>query len=69
MGLGAIVVEADDVGGFAQALELLLTHEELRYEMGSRARSITVPFFTWRRVASRFLDELGFRAVQSTSGA
>jgi glycosyltransferase involved in cell wall biosynthesis len=58
-GEGAIVFQADDVGGFACALEMLLTDDDLRAEMGENARRITVPHFTWRNTVPAFLDEIG----------
>jgi mannosylfructose-phosphate synthase len=58
VGEGAIVVQADDVEGFAKALEMLLTDEPLREEMGQNAFRATVPRFTWQRVAARFLDQI-----------
>jgi glycosyltransferase involved in cell wall biosynthesis len=58
LGQGAIVVHADDVNGFAHALEMLLSDSDLREEMGRRAYQITVPYFTWPRRVSRFLQEV-----------
>jgi glycosyltransferase involved in cell wall biosynthesis len=58
-GGGAIVVQADDVPGFALALEMLLTSDDFRREMGKRAYHITVPFFTWRNRVLAFLNEIG----------
>ena len=58
-GEGAIVVRADDVDGFARALEMLLTDDDLRAEMGRNAHRITVPYFTWQNQVPAFLDEVG----------
>jgi glycosyltransferase involved in cell wall biosynthesis len=58
LGEGAIVAHADDVNGFARALEMLLSDGDLREEMGRRAYQITVPYFTWPRRVSRFLQEV-----------
>ncbi len=58
-GEGAIVVQADDVCGFARALETLLTDDGLRAEMGRNAYRITVPYFTWQNRVPAFLDEIG----------
>ncbi len=58
-GEGAVVVQADDVNGFAYALEMLLTDERLREEMGQNAYRITIPRFTWRNTVPAFLDEMG----------
>jgi glycosyltransferase involved in cell wall biosynthesis len=59
VGDGAIVVPADDVDGFAQALLLLLTDDTLRDEMGHRALDVTVPYFTWERRTKDLLGDLG----------
>ena len=59
VGEGAIVVPADDVEGFAEALVTLLGDDEARTEMGRRAREITVPYFTWEARTQDLLDDLG----------
>jgi glycosyltransferase involved in cell wall biosynthesis len=56
LGEGAIVVPADEVAGFAHALELLLSDEALRKKMGNQAYRITIPKFTWESVVSKFLE-------------
>ena len=61
LGEGAIVVPADEVGGFAHALELLLSDEDLREEMGARAYQITIPQFTWQTVVHTFLEAIDFK--------
>ena len=66
IGEGAIVVAADDTSGFAQALQHLLTHEELRRDMGQRAYDITVPYFTWQDMTKRFLHRIEDAPVPST---
>lgn len=58
LGLGAIVVEADDVQGFAQAMVLLLSDQGLRDKIGQHAYEVTVPYFTWDNMVARFLKEL-----------
>jgi glycosyltransferase involved in cell wall biosynthesis len=58
-GKGAVVVEADDVQGFAYALEVLLLDDGLREEMGRNAYRITVPYFTWPKRVAVFLDQVG----------
>jgi len=58
-GRGAIVVEADEVDGFAHALTFLLQDEALRQEMGEQAYQITIPYFTWGHVVHDFLDKIG----------
>ncbi len=58
-GEGAIVVEADDVDGFAQALETLLQDDELRHEMSENAYRLTIPYFTWGHVVNDFLETIG----------
>jgi glycosyltransferase involved in cell wall biosynthesis len=59
LGEGAIAVQADDVDGFAHALELLLSDDELRKTMGDNAYHITVPYFTWGNMVTVFLEEIG----------
>ncbi len=61
LGAGAIAVQADDVDGFAQALEQLLLDEELRKRMGTNAYHTTVPYFTWDNMVTVFLEEVGVK--------
>jgi len=58
-GEGAIVVKADFVDGFAEALTQLLSNDPLRRQMGRRAHQITIPYFTWENVVGAFLEKLG----------
>jgi len=58
-GEGAIVVQADDVDGFAAALTRLLSDLTLCQEMGERAYDITIPYFTWKDMTRRFLETIG----------
>lgn len=58
-GQGAVVVPADDVNGFAYAMEMLLTDDGLRKEMGENAHRITIPYFTWSHLVTAFLDQIG----------
>ena len=58
VGSGAIVVPADDVEGFARALEMLLIDDELRRNMGQSAYRITVPYFTWDNMVALFVQAL-----------
>jgi glycosyltransferase involved in cell wall biosynthesis len=67
IGEGAIVVPADDVAGFAEALTLLLADESRRNQMGERALEITVPYFTWEARTRDLLDDLGLSAQGGTS--
>lgn len=55
-GGGAIVIPADDVDGFAEALDRLIADEALRTEMGERAYEITLPYFTWKSMTARFIE-------------
>ena len=67
LGEGAIAVQADDIDGFAHALELLLSNNELRKTMGQNAYHITVPYFTWGNMVTIFLVEIGvdpYRSLQ-----
>jgi glycosyltransferase involved in cell wall biosynthesis len=59
VGSGAIVVPADDVEGFAVAMEMLLTDDDLRRRMGRDALQITVPYFTWGNMVTLFMQALG----------
>ncbi|UCG22925.1 MAG: glycosyltransferase family 4 protein, partial [Chloroflexota bacterium] len=58
IGYGALLVEADDVRGFAEALIVLLRDEQLRRAMGQAAFQRTVPYFTWSSRVATFLEEL-----------
>jgi glycosyltransferase involved in cell wall biosynthesis len=59
LGNGAIVVRADDVNGFAHALEMLLSNDDLGRTMGRNAYHVTVPYFTWQNRVTVFLEEIG----------
>jgi glycosyltransferase involved in cell wall biosynthesis len=58
LGSGAIVVQADDIDGFACALTLLLTNPELRQRMGRSAYRITIPYFTWEKRVTALLGQV-----------
>ena len=58
VGAGAIVVPADSVPGFAQALAVLLTDSRLRDRLGEAALAITVPAFGWDRLLDTFLESI-----------
>jgi mannosylfructose-phosphate synthase len=58
-GSGVIIVPADDVNGFAQALTTLLADDTLRRQMGKNAYHITVPYFTWENMTRTFIKKLG----------
>jgi mannosylfructose-phosphate synthase len=60
LGDGAIIAPADDVDAFTRALDILLSDEALRSEMGQRAYEITIPRFTWEQVVSEFLESQEF---------
>jgi len=57
-GDGALIVQADDVQGFAAACLRLLRDDTLRAAMGHNAYHITVPYFTWPARVQAFLDTL-----------
>jgi mannosylfructose-phosphate synthase len=57
-GEGAVVVQADDVAGFAAALTRLLTDSALSRKIGSRGHAITVPYFTWSKQVPEFLEAI-----------
>ena len=58
LGEAGTVVPADSVEGFAAALDLLLTDEELRIRHGEAGYHVTVPAFGWDRLAASFLDSI-----------
>lgn len=58
IGKGAIIVHPDEVEGFADAINLLLSDEERRRSMGQNAYNLTIPQFTWPRMVENFLDNL-----------
>ncbi len=60
VGRGGIVVQADDVEGFACAIEKLLEDEDLRRRMGEAAYRITIPYFTWDGMVKKFLEAVDF---------
>jgi glycosyltransferase involved in cell wall biosynthesis len=59
LGKGAIVVPADDVAGFAYALQFLLTEEASRKTMAEEALRLTIPSFTWDARVPPFLRDIG----------
>jgi glycosyltransferase involved in cell wall biosynthesis len=60
IGSGGIVCQADEVNGFAFALDLLLEDGSLRREMGENAYRATIPYFTWGNMVRRFLEVIDF---------
>ncbi len=67
-GEGGVVVPADFVDGFASALLKLLQGDILRHLMGKRALDITIPYFTWNRMTSYLLEDLGFETYGTIRG-
>jgi glycosyltransferase involved in cell wall biosynthesis len=59
IGDGAIVVQADNVDKFTEALTTLLMDEDLCKGMGESAYQITIPYFTWETRTRAFLEEIG----------
>ncbi|MBC8509614.1 MAG: glycosyltransferase [Chloroflexi bacterium] len=57
VGRGAIVVPADDIIGFTHALEMLLSQEAFRRQMGENAYRMTIPYFTWENMVRVFLED------------
>jgi glycosyltransferase involved in cell wall biosynthesis len=57
-GEGAVIVPADDVTGFAHALEMLLSDGDRREAMGKRAYELTIPYFTWQNRVFSFFEKL-----------
>jgi len=58
LGDGAIVVPADDIDGFAEALLYLLTDPDKRKGMGAAALKHTIPYFSYDNIVSEFIAEL-----------
>lgn len=58
-GEGGVVVPADFVTGFAQAITTLLKDDQRRLRMGAKAREITVPYFTWAHLTDKLFSDLG----------
>lgn len=58
-GEGAIVVPADCVPGFGEAIRLLLSESDRARAMGRKAFDITIPYFTWKRMAASLMEDLG----------
>ena len=57
-GQGGVVVPADFVDGFADALIRLLSDKDKCRQMGDRALEITVPYFTWGHMTEDLLKDL-----------
>ena len=58
-GRGAMVVPADDVPAFSEALVRLLGDDQLRHQMGQQALQITIPYFTWESRTRDFIQGAG----------
>ena len=58
IGDGAIIVSPGDIEGFAYAMDLLLTDEELRRKMGELAYQAAIPYFTWNHIVQDFNNQL-----------
>jgi galactose-1-phosphate uridylyltransferase len=69
IGPGAIVVQADDIDGFACAIDKLLTDEDTRVKMGEEAYKITIPYFTWDGMVRQFLEDVKFGEIARTQYA
>ncbi|UCG32421.1 MAG: glycosyltransferase [Phycisphaerales bacterium] len=68
-GEGGVVVPADFVAGFAEALARLLEDDARREHMGRRAREITIPYFTWRHMTESLLSDLGVSPAERMENA
>jgi len=66
VGRGGVVVQADDVQGFACAIEKLLEDGDLRRRMGEAGYRITIPYFTWDGMVRKFLEAADFGEVART---
>ena len=54
----SVLVQPDDIAGFAEALDILLKDQDLCKQMGKAAYSATIPQFTWGRVVENFLKDI-----------
>lgn len=61
-GHAGVVVPADFIDGFAEAILRLMKSDERRQAMGRRALEITIPYFTWRHMSEKLLSDLGVAA-------
>ena len=68
IGKGAIVVPADDVAGFKEALLLLLNNPSLKKKMGEQAYDITIPYFTWENAVKVLLKESSIKSTFEEMG-
>jgi spore maturation protein CgeB len=57
--LGVTCCALSVVNGFAYALEMLLSNDDLRKTMGQNAYHVTAPYFTWQNRVTTFLEEIG----------
>lgn len=66
---GVMLVPENDKDSLAKALTRLLTHEELRLQLCARSAHAYQTWFSWDRIAQRFLEALGTEssAAQGTS--
>jgi len=62
LGEGGMIIQADDIEGFAFGLKLLLKDGSLRKKMGENAFRITVPYFTWDHMVKDFLEKIDFKS-------
>jgi glycosyltransferase involved in cell wall biosynthesis len=58
LGKGAILVPAEDSVGLAQALDVLLSDDDLRARMGEAAYQLTIPYFTWPERVRELLAQI-----------
>ena len=58
VGQGAIVVKADEINGFAHALDMLLLNPDMRQQLGEAAYNITIPYFTWDNMVREFISNV-----------
>ncbi len=64
-GAGALIVEADDIQGFAVALRKVLSNTGFRDETAENAYRRTIPDFTWNRAVSGFFRDIGFKPEET----
>ena len=58
-GEGGAVVLAGEIGGFAHAIDRLLTDPNLYHDMADKAYAVTIPYFTWPQITKIMLSQIG----------
>ncbi|MFW9997984.1 MAG: glycosyltransferase family 4 protein [Candidatus Odinarchaeota archaeon] len=56
-GMNGYIAEIDDIRSLVEKMELLISNDELRYEIGINGFDTSLNF-TWKKIAKRYFDEL-----------